>query len=698
MYNYNSKFYPILEIKKPKYAERNDVPDIDISWSVPPLDDSFIKNDKKINNQILLVIGWGRVVTINSIIIKGDNIRCEESIGFYKNNNPIIKIGFFSQSILYFFDENKQIKVLNIAFCKKGPFDENKIMNKNALVDEGKIVDKNIKFNTIIRSEQRKFNSYKNHIISLNNYIYLFTDDGLRIGKILNYMEYIDNIINSGNNWKAAMCLAIDIFKGEVMNFPGIPLNKVERKKKLKNFLVELLNKFIDYIFNTKSEYLEEENEDNKDISINNIIELNEDKIIECINISIEFCLEIKSIDFLLKDVEPTFSKYGREDLFYKLLEPFIFNDLFNNEEIGIEALTSLYGTYKIKGEIVLFSHLLTHINLKCLNNFMIKKISIQENLFDLIIYIFSNGTCCEDFFLPITKMYECYNKLESNKEEYKEENEYKYISYYDLYIKKGIAGINKMELSKEYIGHKLLWYIDMCFRGKKIYSGIEIDLSKFQVDSKEYNKLISYIYFWILHEDIFFTLLKFDSYTLFSILNYAFTEQRIINIIKNFDFSIISADSLNELIKQQENGSYLVTNISKKKEDKEKEIKNKDEKEEDEKENEVEQEKGEIDEKKEEEKKQPEMEEDFDPFALKGKSTIYGEGVKLNNINSVLEYIFDMVESQSQSNYISKLDLNIFLIKYISSNKGEKISEKIHKKVLNLSSFCSIKSFLFIL
>ena len=51
--------------------------------------------------------------------------------------------------------------------------------------------------------------------------------------------------------------------------------------------------------------------------------------------------------------------------------------------------------------------------------------------------------------------MYECYNKLESNKEEYKEENEYKYISYYDLYIKKGIAGINKMELSKEYIGHK---------------------------------------------------------------------------------------------------------------------------------------------------------------------------------------------------------------------------------------------------
>ena len=310
----------------------------------------------------------------------------------------------------------------------------------------------------------------------------------------------------------------------------------------------------------------------------------------------------------------------------------------------------------------------------------MIKKISIQENLFDLIIYIFSNGNCCEDFFLPITKMYECYCKLESNKEEYKEENEFKYFSYYDLYIKKGISGINKMELTKEYIGHKLLWYIDMCFRGKKFYSGNEIDLSKFQVDSKEYNKLIAYIYFWILHEDIFFTLLKFDSYTLFSILNYVFTEQRIINTIKNFDFLSISADSLNELIKQQENGSYLVINMTKKKENKEND---KEEKRDNVDENETE----EKEDTKEEEKKLPEMDDDFDPFALKGKSTEFGEGVKLNNINSVLEYIIELVESQS--NCISKLDLNIFLMKYISSNKEEKISEKMHKKVLDAFIYC---------
>ena len=60
--------------------------------------------------------------------------------------------------------------------------------------------------------------------------------------------------------------------------------------------------------------------------------------------------------------------------------------------------------------------------------------------------------------------------------------------------------------------------------------------------------KFIAYIYFWILREDIFLTLLRFDSYTLFNLLLYLFTERDITKIIKNFDFSTINADSLDEL------------------------------------------------------------------------------------------------------------------------------------------------------
>ena len=682
---YNLKLTPILEIKRPKYTDKDDVPDIDIGWAVAPIkEDKYSRKENVLTNKILFIIGWGRVITIYSIMVKGDIAIADEPVGYYKNNLPIIRIGFFSPSIIYFFDDNKQLKVIDTAFCNTGPYDENKEMNKNALIDEGKVVDKYIKYDTIKKSNGKKLNSYRNYITCLNKYIYLFTENGLKIGKILDYVEYIDSIIKSGNNWKAAMCLAIDIYKGYILNFPGVPLNNEERKKSLKIFLVELLSKYLDYNFNVE----EEENSSTKLIK-----ELNEEKITECINISIEFCMEINSIDYLLKNIEPTFSKYGREDLFYKLLEPFIFSDLFYNEDIGIEALTSLYGTYKIKNELILLSHLLIHINIKCLNNFMIKKLSMQENLFDLIIYIFSNGNCAEDYFLPITKMFECFNKLETNKEIYKEENEHKYISYYDLYVLDGINGTNKMEQTKEYIGHKLMWYINMCLSGNKLGPSIAVDSSIFDNKSNEYIKLIAYIYFWILHEDVFLTLLKFDSYSLFILLEQFFTEAYIINLIKNFDFSTITADSLNELIKQQENGSYLILNMNKITEEEKEEKKEAEEKEDKEDEENEEKE----DEEKEKENKEETKEKDdknsineintnFDPFALKGQSTNFGSGVKLNDVNSVLEYIINLVESQSS--IISNLDLYRFLIKYVS-NGNETIDEKIHTKILEAFIYC---------
>ena len=725
---YNLKLSPILEINKPKYAEKKDIPDIAIGWGIPPC----TKNDK-INNEILLLLGWGKIITIYIILTKGDNIRIEDPVGYYINNSPIIKIGFYSSSIIYFFDENKKIKVLNSAFFNKGLYDENKNGNKDALVDEGKIVDKNIKYNFIKRNQNEKYENYNNYIFCMKQLIYIFTDSGLKIGKILNYMELTDNIIKSGNddksgnNYKSAMCLAIDMYKGDIENFPGIPLNKEERKKNLNSYLFELINRYIDYTFNSSPENDNDNDNDNNNIinninnefnistvsteystnisQINNISEIKDDTIKECINICIEFCLEIKSIDYLLKDIEPTFSNYGREDLFYKLLEPFIFRDKFHNEDIGIEALTSLYGAFKIKDELVLLSHLLTHLNLKCLNNFMIKKLSLQENLFDIIIYIFSNGVCAEDFFLPITKMFQYFsNNLELNsesKEDYKEVNDYKFLSYYDSFIVKDINGINKMEKTKEYIGHKLMWYIDMCLRGNKFASGIEIDLLRFNVNSYEYKKFIAYIYFWILREDIFLTLLRFDSYTLFNLLLYLFTERDITKIIKNFDFSTINDDSLDELIKQQENGSYLVLDIKKLNEIKEKQKKEEEKKEEtedkkEEKEEEEDKEEKEEDENKNEikeikETKEKEEKENYDPFAMKGTTTHFGSGVKLNNLNNVLEYIIKLVESQTCP--ISRLDLSTFLIKYGSKGE-EKITDEIHKKIFEAFIYC-LKFFL---
>ena len=734
IYSLEPKLVSITEIKKPKYAEKNDIPDLSMGWGVPPVQEGISKNRGK---EILLAIGWGNVISLYGFLIKGDNIKVKGPIGFYINNCSIIKLGFYSSSIIYFFDKNSQIKIINTAFCNLGEYEDNTIYdNQTALIDKGENFN-NMKYNNLSKTNDKNYYNYRNFIYKIKNQIYLFTNEGLNIGKIYNYKECIENIIKNTNNWNSAMCLAIDIYKGHILNFLGIPLEEKERKKKLFPYLIELLNRFIDNTFKKRNDFIS----DNEMISSSNdnINELKEEKIYECINISIEFCIEIDAIDFLLKDVETTFSKFGKGDLFYKLFEPYIFNDSLLNAKIEDDILTSLYGTYKIKNELILFSHLFTHINLKYLNKILIKKIAVQDNIYNLIIFLFSNGDLSEDFFLPISKMFNAYSKaVKKETGEIKEKNnekEYKYFSYYDLYIKRGIKGINEMELCKEYIWHKLLWYIEMCLKGNKYTSGRK-EILKFEIDSEIYIKFIAYIYFWILQEKVFQVLLEFDSYSFFSVLILFFTEPEIIKIINNYDFSTINADLIQKLIDEQENNTYFMRNmentlkrgttmaqeekkpgnqinesvkVSKtimpnkskmdmQKEEIPKEVKkdeikeeNKNKKEGKEKEeikesNETKENKDKVTSKETQKKEKGTSNKDnkekvkIDPFASSKGGTKYGLGVNLNDLNSVLEYIIKLVESQPSD--LSRLDLDTFLIKYASKSENT-IPDKIRKKIL---------------
>ena len=52
-----------------------------------------------------------------------------------------------------------------------------------------------------------------------------------RIGNVLSYKDCIDDIIKQSNNWFGAMCLAIDIYHGNITSFPGVPTTDNSRKK-----------------------------------------------------------------------------------------------------------------------------------------------------------------------------------------------------------------------------------------------------------------------------------------------------------------------------------------------------------------------------------------------------------------------------------------------------------------------------------
>ena len=613
---------PILcsffEINRPNNIVLNEknLPDISFGWGYEPSENDIDSSQTKLNelikqNQIMLAVSWGQVIKLYSMNIKGEDIvlNGDGPISYFINDAPVVRLGFISPSIIYFFDKNAQMKIINTAYTQYGDFTSDKkedlVYNKKAIVDEGKIIDPNLLKIDISGNNSQLF-CYRYFISNMNKCIYLCTEKEFYIGKVLNFDECIYNLVKQ-DNWLGAMCLSIDIYQGNITSFPDIPVTKVKRKELLGPFLIDLLNKYIRY-------HLEEKCKD--------------DKLTECASVVIEFCIGIKDINYLFKSVEKEFRSKGKNDIFYNSLELFIFNDLLNQDSISEESLITLYTTYKSENNLPLLSHLYTHINFKCLFNQTFKKISFKDNMFSLMILLFSNCKNYQYFFLPIAKMYKIFES------KYKQNENL--CSNIDNYGKDHLKGITLMEESTEYIGHKLLWFIDMSLKGKKFSLGMDVSFLKFDTSSNEYINFVALIFYWILQNDVFTNLMKFDSYSFFSALSLFLTDNTLMNIIKNYDFTQINTKYL-EKIKNEEDITFL----------------------------------------------------NDDKFVPEPENT---EDIKLpieyNNLNAVVNYIIKLVEKEK--GFFINIDLGLLLLKYATKcNDRSPIAATIKKQVIENYKKC---------
>ena len=642
-------FISFFEIDRPDCYDENcvDIPDISFGWGCEPFETEEDYAQMKLDdtprqNQIILAVSWGQLIRIYSLNIKGEDIilNGEGPKSYFINNSPIIRLGFISPSIIYFFDKNAEIKIINTAYTQYGEYHQEKkgefIYNKRAIVEEGNIIDPNLIKLNISNDSKKELFCYRYFINNMSKCIYLCTEKGFYLGKVLNFDECIYNLVKQ-DDWLGAMSLTIDIYQGNITSFPDIPFIKKQRVKTLKPFLIDLLGKYINYNL--------EENENNKDKKI----DLN-----QCINVVIEFCIGVKEIDYLFKTVEKNFRNKGKSGLFYQLLEPFIFNDLLNQDPITEESLISLYTTYKSNKSLPILQHLFCHINFKSLSSSTIKKIAYKENLFSLMILIFSNYRRYENLFLPIAKMYKVFEEKIKNTENLK------YRSYVDTYGNDNIKGINMMEDSIEYMGHKLLWYVDMSLKGNKFSLGMDANLLKFDTTSKDYHTFIAFIFYWILQEDVFTNLLRFDSYSFLNIIGLYFTDQLLLNVIKNYDFN--EFEGILEKYNNEDEITFLKDHDAQKSEDK-----NKVEKEEKKEEKTEEKKDEKIEEKKEEKKK---------------------NALDYNNLNAVISYILEI--AQKEKGFFLEIDLGILILKYIFKySEKAPIPSAIKKKVTESFKKC---------
>ena len=526
----------LYNFKKPSYIQKSFIPDICFGFGKIPapfyysqdLNEDEIKKikkeDLKINiksnidiniNYQLILVSWGKVIFIFLITFDLKDFLSINLIGNYINNEPILRIGFISNNIIYIMNLYKKFKILNTSFMNPGEIKNDDINLQNKNVSKPELcsefgLDYDILFQTYIPDQNNTFKStYYNSVIGQQKNIFAVCKKYIYFGCLLSWEQCINELFRN-SEWLEAFKLGIDIYHGENKVLDAIPINVEERKENVKRILKGLILQLILNTINTKGIFYNEKT--------------SEELLSKCINASIELCLDVNELDFLLKEILPILEEKGYFYFFVEKIKPFILEDKITNEHLGQNIISKILKYYITINDYVTLSQIIYNIDLNKYDIHDIKNICFEENLFLPLIYIYFKSKE-DDLFLLIEKIYELFIKENGiSKEKY---DEYKSNIIYNKIDNKKI---NEIQLIKQYIGQKLFWCINLCIKGKK-YPSDEI------MDEKKYIYLSQRILLWLLKDEILDQLLIFDSRTFFVIFSKFFIKEQLLDIINKINF-----------------------------------------------------------------------------------------------------------------------------------------------------------------
>ena len=416
---------------------------------------------------------FGKDMNENKIFLSIDNLIHIYSIDNSKKINlestfnfniPIGKIGQFINNLIYIFDKNQNITLVN--YTEKKTLNLNFDSGNNSINILNK--EKNLYINKIIYNEKKKnyYPTFNNSLCSSNNGTILINEiKKIEFIEIINPKDCIIKIITDPNHlkWKALFNLIIQIY------YDKHPLWKLNQIKNFKKLFTDISFQFLKLLLPNLC-ILEGEN---KDI------------VKKEIEFFIKFLFQIELIEFIIIDNDSKgmfslFSEYNLNKYFFELLEPYIINDKLKIDGIPNSFFLNMINEYVKENKKEWLCQLLIHfpVNLIEKNNESIYNQIIENHLFNVIIFLINNklkdienveekkeseknniqdnnDNNVIDLFEPINlmKRYIFQNKEEKENEDLKKSD----IDLYD----------DKIVYSNDYIRLKILWYINDIIENK---------------------------------------------------------------------------------------------------------------------------------------------------------------------------------------------------------------------------------------
>ena len=522
LYSYNNEFKILYSFNKPKYIKENCLPDILMGLGKQPSINESTEGDAEL--LLLFLISWEKVIYLNVLPILNKTLEAVIANGYYVNEIPIVRIGFLNLSTVYLIDKEGNFKILNTRRFNQGVvnIDEKVKMpivpmyNSKAEIQTAFKIDK---IKSISCLNNKNLLIYLNSIVNnqTKNEFYAFTENTIYHQELINYQKYLQNLLQKGE-WNDLFLLGINIYKGKMNALNEIPIKIEERKRKVKEFIENIISQFL------------------KDPR--NELDKNMDKLIE-------FCLEVDLSKILFEKVITIYDKKK----FLEKLEPFIICNKLIDADIPKNIIFDLINIYSENNDLEKLDRLdqlLIHFSIKSLNHADIKKKLEELSLVSPQIYLEINNPKQKDFFKPVTIIYEKYCKSKELEG---------FTNYVDL-VKTKKMPIYKIKNCKQYIGHKLLWYLQKTLDGKKFPNFIET------INGIYYFSAVTEITYWLLTKKVFDDLILLEISIFFNIINFIFLNEDILEALEeNNDDKEKKAEAL-KILKADNDTSYTSQNV----------------------------------------------------------------------------------------------------------------------------------------
>lgn len=458
---------------------------------------------EKRSKNILLFLSNNYSIYLYSLTMNDYRINDYYSEGSYSIDQPVFKLLLFEFPHLYFIDRTNTLNDLSMkgfrkSFISNIEDEESHIKYGNEIPEEQYLTKCFAIENEIIDKNKGQEQFERNRISLRKRDIFILQNNNLIYLKFSNWKIILRNYLKQ-NSFVAFLSFGLKYYNQKETDEKEELIDKTVKKKKIIAYIDQSMTQHLISLINNKK-----------------IQEIDKSQLFYMI---IEFFITIKCDHLILNYIDKVFVLSEDKSLFLYIFEIFILsNQCTMLKSFSPEDTLRLFNEF-FNSRYFSIPHVLLYFNLVEISSLSYYKEKCKEKKLITAIIIIEMNSLTPEYFSIIDYIFQLFQEAQEIPWD-------KFISYSHSYQN---CSLSIFESSKQYIGHKLLWYFDICIKGFN-YPNNE------PISDENYQMLIPIIFYWIITSEIIIALIDFDSYSFFQVLTHLFMEDRSYKILNDLN------------------------------------------------------------------------------------------------------------------------------------------------------------------